>query len=566
MVEVMVPMRDGVNLHTVIGFPRASKDGTNKFPAVMDRSPYGYKDLEWITDIFMPAGFVAIGQDMRGTEKSEGNFTMWQSDADDSRDLGDWILKQEWSNGQIMTFGASADGIASLQVPKTSPEWLKGQYITWATSKIYQILFPFGAYKQKTAEDWLLGVTMPNPDVVYDNIQTVHENEAHTDYWGGVELDETTFNKIKAPSAFWGGWYDLFILGTLQAFDGYNNQCDESVRYTSKITIDPLGHCLDFGDFFTENAVMGRTGLVIAQAYEVFGIRPVKRSEVKNVTFYVMSSNDDAGKQAGQFWTSMEKFPTPVMTNYYLHADKTATLVPPTNEGSTSYKYDPADPAPTMGGNNLPDSIGGTIPCGPMDQSEVDKRADVLTFQTETFSKELPLTGPIMATIYVSSDAKDTDFTVKVSDVYPDGKALILQDNAIRMRWREGGLTPVYMKKGEVYELELNLWNTSYIVAPGHALRFSISSSNYPRFSVNSNNGILLADPAYPGPNITANNVLYHSARYPSRVSLPVVAKHQLPVVHVLKEVQEMYPMLTEDFIRKSVSKVNKLATRMKKN
>jgi hypothetical protein len=563
--ETFVAMRDGTKLHTMVFYPKGVSEG-KKYPAVIDRSPYGYTDLEWVTDIFVPFGFVAIGQDMRGTEKSEGNFTMWQSDADDSRDLGDWIVQQPWSNGKVYTLGASADGIESLQTPKTEPSWLAGQYIIWATSRMYEVLFPYGTYKQKTAEDWLLGVTMPTPEVVNDNIQTVHENEAHTPYWDGVELGIDTFQKVKYPNAFWGGWYDLFSLGTLQAFDGYNNHADESVRYTSKITIDPLGHCLDYAFYFTQNAPYGRTAVIFAQMFETFGIRPVKRSQIRNVTFYVMSSNDDAGKQAGMYWTSLEKFPTPVMTNYYLHADKTASVVPPTTiDSTTTYKYDPADPAPTMGGNNLPDSIGGTIPCGPMDNSEVDKRSDVLAFQTEVFDKELALTGPLMATLYVSSDAIDTDFTVKISDVYPTGESHIIQDNAVRMRWREGGVEPVYMQKNKVYEITMNLWNTSFIVPPGHALRFSISSSNYPRFSVNPNNGLLLKDPQYPGVNITANNVIYHSARYPSRITLPVVSKFQIPEVHLIKEAQEMYPILTDDFLKKHSASLDKLAKRMKR-
>ncbi len=105
-----MPMRDGVELHTLIYYPKNYKDGVSKFTAVIDRSPYGYGDMEWITDIFIPFGFVAIGQDMRGTEMSQGNFSMWMTDADDSADLGKWILAQEWSNGKVMTFGASADG------------------------------------------------------------------------------------------------------------------------------------------------------------------------------------------------------------------------------------------------------------------------------------------------------------------------------------------------------------------------------------------------------------------------------------------------------------------------
>ena len=563
-IEEMIPMRDGVKLHTYILLPGDRKPEGSKFTAIVDRSPYGYTDMEWITDIFVPFGFAAVGQDMRGTEKSEGNFTMWQSDADDSRDLGDWIVKQPWSNGKIMTLGASADGIGSIQTPKTSPEWLAAQYIIWASPKMYDILLPYGTYKQKTAEDWLMGVTMPNPDVVYDNIQTVHENEAHTPYWAGVEVTDEQYGHVNFPSAHWGGWYDIFQLGTMQVFDGYNTKSAENVRNTAKLTIDACGHCLEAGDFFNQNAVQGRTALVLAQMLEVYGIRPVSRNQIKNVTFYVMSSNDEAGNAAGNYWTSLDTFPKARATDYFLNSDGSLTTKRTSTADSTSFKYDPADPVPTLGGNNLPDSIGGSIPCGPLDQAEADARADVLKFTTPVLSEELVLTGGLFATLYVSSDAIDTDFTVKISDVYPTGEVRILQDNAVRMRWRENTLTPVYMSKGEVYKVEMNLWNTSYVVAPGHALRVSVSSSNFPRFSANPNNGLVLADPAYPGANITATNTIFHSSRYASKVTLPVVEhkKVQMPEVHVLREVQAAYPKLTAEFLEAHKDKITRLGAK----
>jgi putative CocE/NonD family hydrolase len=252
------------------------------------------------------------------------------------------------------------------------------------------------------------------------------------------------------------------------------------------------------------------------------------------------------------------------MVDYFFHADKTASLLPPSpaTDVSTTYTVDPANPILTVGGNNLPPGIGGSIPCGPMDQSEQDKRSDVLTFQTEAFTSDFAMTGSIYATLFVSSDAIDTDFMVKISDVYPTGEAILIQDNALRMRWREGGITPVYMTKDEVYKVEMNLWNTSWVVAPGHSLRVSVSSSNNPRFSVNPHNGLLLKDPAYPGQNITARNTLYHSAKYPSKISLPMVNKLlQLPKVHsVVKEVQTAYPHVTDSMFNKFM---NGLTSRM---
>lgn len=297
------------------------------------------------------------------------------------------------------------------------------------------------------------------------------------------------------------------------------------------------------------------------QAYATFGARPVARTSIKNVTFYVMSSNDDAGIQAGQFWTSVEAFPEPVMTKYYLHGDGSVTTSPPSSNGlseSTSFVHDPSNPIGTKGGNNL----FSDAPCGPLDQAEIDERDDVVVFQTPVFEEELPLTGAINGHLWVSSTAIDTDFMVRVSDVYPTGEARLIQDSAVRMRWREGGLEPVFMEQGKVYAATISLWNTSYVVAPGHALRFAISSSNSPRFSVNFNNGLLLADEAYPGNPVIATNTIHHSVEFPTYLELPVVDKKLLPEVTNLKgEFQKAYPTVDYDAaIKKGPALLEKLA------
>ena len=277
--------------------------------------------MEWIPDIFLPFGFVAVGQDMRGTEKSQGNFSLFMSDSEDSEDIGNWIVQQDWSNGQIYTFGASADGIGSLQTPVHNPEWLKAQFLAWCPANLYKILFPSGAYKQKTTEDWIHGLEMPIPEVADDDIQLIHEEEnGDTErFWGSVNVGPPIYKNVRAKNAFWGGWYDLFEVELLAAFEGYNTYSDPSVRGTSVLTVDPIGHCLEAQEFFHQNAPYGRTLLMLGQLFDIYGIRPVKRPQIQNVTFYVMSSNDEAGLSVGQYWTTAETFPKPVMTDFYFH-------------------------------------------------------------------------------------------------------------------------------------------------------------------------------------------------------------------------------------------------------
>ena len=161
------------------------------------------------------------------------------------------------------------------------------------------------------------------------------------------------------------------------------------------------------------------------------------------------------------------------------------------------------------------------------------------------------MTGPLFANLYVSSDAVDTDFMVHLSDVYPTGESRLIQDSAVRMRWREGGLEPVMMESGAVYYVSASIWNTSYVIAPGHSLRLVVTSSNSPRFSVNPNNGNLLS--AETGPLITASNVIYHSTEFPSHFSLPIVSLRQLPKVHNIKdEFNRAFPNLDADEVLKA--------------
>jgi uncharacterized protein len=202
------------------------------------------------------------------------------------------------------------------------------------------------------------------------------------------------------------------------------------------------------------------------------------------------------------------------------------------------------------------------MPCGPLDQAEIDTRADVLTFQTPPLSAALPLTGPLDVTLFVGSDAIDTDFMVRMSDVYPTGEVRLIQDSAIRMRWREGGQEPVYMSgdSAAVYEVTGSLWNTSYVLAPGHSVRVAVTSSNYPRFSANPNNGKLLKD-LDQGPLLVANNILHHSAQHPSRISLPVVDMGQLPKLDDIKsEFRTALPDMDPDAVLRGESECSMYA------
>jgi hypothetical protein len=362
-------------------------------------------------------------------------------------------------------------------------------------------------------------------------LETIRENEwfAGNDWWSPLEYTNK-YDLIKNPMAWWCGYYDIFTQGCIAGFEGSQYYSAEGARGKSLITIDPLGHCQSAADFFQPHLIEGRTLLPIAQALQLYGVRDVSR-DFKAVTFYVMSSSDDAGN----FWTTLDDFPRYREAAFYLQEGGMLSTSASGSDGSTTYVHDPADPVPSQGGNNL------EIPCGPLDQQEVEARDDNIVFTTPVLEEDLVLSGPMWAKLFVSSDAVDTDFMVKISDVLPSGESRLLMDNAFRMRWREMKSEPTNMEAGEVYEIDISLWNTSYVFPAGNQLRVSISSSNYPRFSINPNNGRMLKDEDFTQ-NVTATNTIYHSSEYASRIVLPKVSRAQLPEFHLIEAFEKNFP------------------------
>lgn len=217
------------------------------------------------------------------------------------------------------------------------------------------------------------------------------------------------------------------------------------------------------------------------------------------------------------------------MLTYYLSSKGQANtlngdgaLVKKTSRKSTpdEFKYDPADPAPSLGGNVC--CTGGAIKAGSFDQRKNEEREDILVYTSEPLQEGTEVSGFIEATLYVSSNAKDTDFTIKLIDVYPDGRAYNLDETIFRARFREGFDKEVFMEDGEVYKIEMSPMSTSNYFQNGHQIRIEISSSNFPRFERNLNTGGRNFDESE---GVLATNRIFHSSKYPSQIRLPVVTK-----------------------------------------
>jgi putative CocE/NonD family hydrolase len=215
-------------------------------------------------------------------------------------------------------------------------------------------------------------------------------------------------------------------------------------------------------------------------------------------------------------------------TPYYFHSkgsantatgDGTLSTAEPSDEPSDKFVYDPNDPVPTLGGCNL---VG--CPMGPRDQTEAEKRDDVLVFTSETLKSEVEVTGPVKVILYAATTAKDTDWTAKLVDVHPDGKPYNLCDGILRARYRDSKDKPSLIQPGEICRYEIDLWVTSNAFQPGHKIRVEISSSNFPRFDRNLNTG----EPFATGTKwIKATQTIYHDEEHPSHVLLPVIPRSE---------------------------------------
>jgi putative CocE/NonD family hydrolase len=201
-----------------------------------------------------------------------------------------------------------------------------------------------------------------------------------------------------------------------------------------------------------------------------------------------------------------------------LHGDGGLVLKAPGRDLPDTFTYDPMHPVMSHGGNVCcqPGLTGGA-----MDQRQMEEQPDILVSSSEPLKEGIEVSGPITFTVYVSSDRKDTDITVKLIDVYPDGRAYNLDENIQRLRYRNGYDKPVaFMQPGQIYRVQLQPMNTSNYFAAGHRIRIEVSSSNFPRFDRNLNTGGSNYDETEP---LVAHNAIHHSRRYPSTLTLTVV-------------------------------------------
>lgn len=438
----------------------------------------------------------------------------------DGKDVVQWIASKPWSNGKVGTWGPSALGKVQFNTAKENPANLTCICpLVAAPQYTYADYFPGGCLKTEYVDQLdALGFNM-SPMLLANPTKNL--------LWQYSESTTYRPDSVFVPALMIGGWYDHNIESMLAFYNGIRTLSPVNVRTKHKIQMGPWAHggngtayvgSSNQGQLSYPNAASDNDSLAVK--FFDFYLRNIPNGydNLPNISYYQMGENN---------WNSSNTWPLSGITNvnYILCGDNSLkTVAPSPTASSMSYNYDPNDPSPTIGGATLKQ----TLKQGPWRQdTAVENRNDILVFSTEALANDVVMKGKAKVTLRVSSNRKDTDFDVRLCDVEPGGRSMLLQTGVVRMRFRNGyapGDT-LNMSPGTAYTATIELASTCNTFKAGHKIRLSVSSSNYPQYNRNMNTGGAM----YPGPStntlvnaVIASNTVFVDAANQSFITLPI--------------------------------------------
>lgn len=514
----MVPMRDGKKLSVYLYFPK----GKGPWPVLYEqryadlRAPAARKAFARLA----AAGYVVAAQNFRGTHLSEGTWVGYRAlgwgEQRDGFDTVEWLAKQSWSTGKIGTFGSSQAGFAQNFLAVTQPPGLVCQYMIDTGLSLYHEGYRIGGTARPERFKQMESVCR-NPE---DNRRLLKEWFAHPtydDYWAQEDCTRH-FDKMNVPCFTIGSWYDFMCVGSVESYRGRQHQGGPRSRGSQQLLIGPWLHgrfkeTNQTGELtYPENAKFAMDAHMIRwfDHYLKGTDNGVERDAT--VRYYVMGAVGEADAP-GNEWRTAKDWPLPARaTSHYLAEDgKLVTTAPTAAESATSFLADPSHPA-EIPARGFP---------GARDARSFEKQAEVRTFTTEPLTKPVEWTGKVQAELFVSSTARDTDFIVRVSDVYPDGRSMLLVDYVRRARYRDGYEREVFMEPGKIYKIALDVGWVSQIFNKGHRIRVTVASTGAPFYEPNPNTGEpLTIEP--PKKTVVAKNRVHHDRGHGSRIIAPV--------------------------------------------
>ncbi|MBS1856015.1 MAG: CocE/NonD family hydrolase [Acidobacteria bacterium] len=534
---VDVAMRDGVRLSTNVFLPGER----GPFPAILVRTPYNKgAGLNDTYRPFVEHGYAVVIQDVRGRYASEGAFQPLLQEPADGDDTITWIAHQPWCNGKVGMIGGSYLGIVQWKAALLENPHLKAIFPVVSGWDDYRDRFysAGGAMKLGNRLEWMaenlrapgyhqdfskfvLHLPLRSADVAAlgwtsSLYREIVAHPAYDAFWRATSTREH-IDRIRIPVFSVGGWYDNFVQSDLEAYAALRRR-----GAVNRILIGPWPHNMslkfegvDFGpdssapiralqmEWF-DQWLMGRDAPLLSRP-------PVK--------LFVMGANQ---------WRESREWPPEgsAPKTFYLESRGRANSL--SGDGALNEKrstgapdqfvFDPVNPVPTRGGQVCCNPR--IFPWGPMDQRPVEQRRDVLVYTSRPLKREVTAIGPVQVVLYVSTSARDTDFTAKLVDVFPDGTARNLTDGILRLRYRNSLEKPEPAAPGELYRIAIDAGVTGNVFLKGHRIRVEVSSSNFPRFDRNPNDGRPVADAVRLN---KASQTVYHDSRRPSALILTVV-------------------------------------------
>lgn len=558
--DLKAPARDSTKLSVDVFLPR----GVNgPLPTIFLRSPYEsllHMHIEWAI-WWAKRGYAVAIQDCRGRFESEGTFYAYRDDGPDGDDALTWLAEQPWCNGKIGMSGRSYGGLVQWQtapyrnphLTALAPQVIMGDYfgdyhriggaVQWALTIAAAITFSTNvAFTQQGASHIFgnqrfyrhLPLITADEEVVGRPIPFYRdwmEHELYDDYWASLNTEDK-LHEIDVPIYQQAAWYDPYTEAMLRMHTGLRQRgYSERARNNQKIYVIPWTHHIPEGSVLGD-IDFGQGAYVDLKQEDLrwfdYWLKGINTGIMQEppIRLFVMGAN---------VWRNEQEWPLArtEFTPYYLHSRGTANTLYgsgtlnqelPGNEPPDRYSYDPADPIPTLGGNNstwtLMKFAADQIRPGPIDQRPLERRDDILVYTGEVLEDDLEVTGPLQVVLYAASSARDTDFTAKLIDVFPDGRAIHLAEGILRARHRFGFERAELLEPGEVTEFRIQLAPTSNVFQRGHNLRLEISSSNFPRFDRNLNTGESITT----GTRMqVAHQTILHTQTYPSHILLPII-------------------------------------------
>lgn len=558
-----VPLRDGVELSADVYLPLAE----GPWPTIVQWTPYESARDRFIAwgVWFAKRGYVAIVMDVRGRYESGGEYVAWTRDGEDAYDSVDWIVKQPWSNGDVGTWGRSYGAIVQWQLARLrhpaircmSPAVICDDYYADChyLGGAFQLGLSVGAALLWNSAMSLVTGESARHTVLNDRVlrhrplETLDEaalgrpietwknwmrHQTYDDYWRSV--DHTfIYEHVDVPMLQQGGWFDAYPGSMMRQWRGVReNGATEHARNNQRVLMGPWSHEEESGrrigdlDFGPEAESSVRWHELRFYDHWLKGVDTGMAAEPP-ISLFTMGIDK---------WRHVHEWPLPGTTyeKWYLHSGGSARSIggdgvfspdlPAADEPADTYLSDPLDPVPTVGGNNsiatMMQNSSVQVGPGPSDQAPIERRHDVLVYTSVELTEDLDVTGPLEAVLYASSDARDCDFMLRLSDVHPDGRSIFVAEGMLRARHRNGFDRIDLLEPGKVEEFRIRCYPTSMVFRRGHRFRVTVSSSSFPRIAPNLQSGGNIATETEADAVVATQTVL-HTAAHPSHLLLPVV-------------------------------------------